>query len=512
MAYIINKYNGDQAAVVEDGTINTTLDLKLIGKNYAGYGEAQNENYTWLLENFASQTAPPKAVIGQLWYDTSIQKLKINNGVGKWRTLGVIELVTSNSSSKIADLEEGDFFWNTTTEQLWCKSATENVLIGGKLIGITTQMKASTVTGIPAGSITPQQYKIIEASVDDVTTFIISGNLTEFTLHSGEDLLSAGFEVIYPGVTIKGINTSSFTSDSYKFWGTASDSQRLDGNEASEYINKTTPIFPNIANFSDAGLSVGTTPNERLYIKVVGLTPIIHNQSNDTIVFRTTDISTSLPLTSLRLVGEDILPGNADNSNLGSPLQKFDTVHAATFSGNAYSADGVTLDGDRKLASADADADTVVIRTATAGTYLDNPIDAGSVVGSHFAGIVFIGAGADLAEKYLADETYSTGTVVMIGGDAEITAAQSNYRAVGVVSENPSHIMNSGLQGGTIVGLKGRVPVKVLGKVKKGDRLISADNGVAIAYTLTDDSSLVFAVALETNKSDDIKLVEALVL
>ena len=73
MAYIINKYNGDQAAVVDDGTINTTLDLKLIGKNYAGYGEAQNENYTWLLENFASQTAPPKAIVGQLWYDTSEQ-------------------------------------------------------------------------------------------------------------------------------------------------------------------------------------------------------------------------------------------------------------------------------------------------------------------------------------------------------------------------------------------------------------------------------------------------------
>ena len=53
MAYIINKTNGTQIAVVEDGTIDQTTDLKLVGKNYAGYGEIQNENFVHLLENFA---------------------------------------------------------------------------------------------------------------------------------------------------------------------------------------------------------------------------------------------------------------------------------------------------------------------------------------------------------------------------------------------------------------------------------------------------------------------------
>ena len=46
MAYIINKTNGTQIAVVEDGTIDQTTDPKLVGKNYAGYGEIQNENFT----------------------------------------------------------------------------------------------------------------------------------------------------------------------------------------------------------------------------------------------------------------------------------------------------------------------------------------------------------------------------------------------------------------------------------------------------------------------------------
>jgi hypothetical protein len=71
--------------------------------------------------------------------------------------------------------------------------------------------------------------------------------------------------------------------------------------------------------------------------------------------------------------------------------------------------------------------------------------------------------------------------------------------------------MNVKLVGGTAVALKGRVPVKIIGAVKKGDKLIAADTGVATALTVQ-DASLVFAIALESNDNDDVKLVEALIL
>ena len=71
MAYIINTYNTAQLTVVEDGTIDQTTDLKLVGKNYAGYGEIQNENFVFLLENFAGMSEPPKAIVGQIWFDSS---------------------------------------------------------------------------------------------------------------------------------------------------------------------------------------------------------------------------------------------------------------------------------------------------------------------------------------------------------------------------------------------------------------------------------------------------------
>ena len=55
MAYTIDRYSGVTLTTVEDGTVDQTTDIKLVGKNYAGYGEIQNENFLHLLENFSRQ-------------------------------------------------------------------------------------------------------------------------------------------------------------------------------------------------------------------------------------------------------------------------------------------------------------------------------------------------------------------------------------------------------------------------------------------------------------------------
>ena len=92
---------------------------------------------------------------------------------------------------------------------------------------------------------------------------------------------------------------------------------------------------------------------------------------------------------------------------------------------------------------------------------------------------------ADLAESYTADADYYPGTVVSFGGTQEVTISNtdSDRRIAGVVSTNPSYIMNSGLESDhvSIVALQGRVPTKVTGKVSKGDLMVSAGNGRARA-------------------------------
>ncbi len=81
MSYKLNKTDGSILTDLVDGTVDTTSsDLTLIGKNYSGFGEFLNENFIKVLENFSNSSAPLNPIRGQLWYDTSENKLKIYNG------------------------------------------------------------------------------------------------------------------------------------------------------------------------------------------------------------------------------------------------------------------------------------------------------------------------------------------------------------------------------------------------------------------------------------------------
>jgi hypothetical protein len=94
---------------------------------------------------------------------------------------------------------------------------------------------------------------------------------------------------------------------------------------------------------------------------------------------------------------------------------------------------------------------------------------------------------ADLAESYTADADYAPGTVLSFGGTAEVTQSNwdSDRRIAGVISTNPSYVMNATLKGEhvAVVALQGRVPTLVNGPVSKGDLMVSAGNGRARAET-----------------------------
>ena len=122
---------------------------------------------------------------------------------------------------------------------------------------------------------------------------------------------------------------------------------------------------------------------------------------------------------------------------------------------------------------------------------------------------------ADLAENYEADAMYDPGTVVVFGGEREITISQeiADERVAGVISTNPAHLMNAA-QAGLPVALRGRVPVKVIGPVFKGDSLVSS-NTSGFAQSVGRDRSYgqaVFAKALETNADTGEKIIQAVIL
>lgn len=118
---------------------------------------------------------------------------------------------------------------------------------------------------------------------------------------------------------------------------------------------------------------------------------------------------------------------------------------------------------------------------------------------------------ADLAEKYTTDLQHSVGTVMIVSSSDDHEACASTDTAqiaLGVISEHPAYIMNDDLEGGQAIALRGRVPVKVLGPIRKGQSLITHRDGCAVAGTANNR----FAVALSTNLDDGVKLVECVIL
>ena len=177
-------------------------------------------------------------------------------------------------------------------------------------------------------------------------------------------------------------------------------------------------------------------------------------------------------------------------------------------------ATGGATDGDVTIANITSDADIKfdindggVVKTA-----LTINGETGAVSGTQINAQY-----ADLAERFEADAENDAGTVVELGGSKEITSATNDLsdEVFGVISSRAAYLMNSGAGNDAThppVAMSGRVPVKVIGEVNKGDRLVSAGNGLARAATKTEVNNFnVIGRALSTKYGEEQGVVEAIV-
>ncbi|NBP55172.1 hypothetical protein EBU71_01300 [bacterium] len=585
MSYQINRFDGTPFITVQDGTLDSTTNIKLVGKNYAGYGEIQNENFLFLLENFSSANPPAKAISGQVWYDSGTKKLKFYDGT-KFRTTGGAEV----ASTPPTGLTTGDFWFDTNTAQLKAWNGTDFTLIGPQ--GTPTGGKTQMVSELVKESGTTTTYPVIKAYVGDTVMAVFS---KQAFIPDANYIDQTAFPAIKQGVTLKNaLTTTGVSSGSNNFfWGTAADSNRLGGFPASSFVKTTDSVFSTSVAFGDTGFTVGDAPTPRLKVFIDGSAgPVIENLLGSTITMRIT--ASGVPFNILRLDQDSAFPGQNEQYDLGKSSLKWDNVYAKTviaatqgihtgnvvgdLKGNINAADNTVaynatsktffgtfsgtlvgsnasvtgvLDGTvtnsqklgNKLPDVNATVDTVPIRNSSGAinasgffggpaekadslkisgtTYITastsntaNTIAArdtsGDLSARFFIGTATSAQYADLAEKYLADAEYAPGTVIKVGGDKEVTATQNQADiAFGVVSTSPAYMMNSELVGGTYIALKGRVPVRVIGPVNKGNPLVGTVNGCATA-ALT--SERFFAIALETDLSEGEKLLEAIIL
>ena len=514
MAYVINRYNTVQLTVVEDGTIDQTTDLKLVGKNYAGYGEIQNENFVFLLENFAGSNQPPKALSGQLWFDSGNNKLKFYDGTS-WRTTGGAEV----SATTPTGLTTGDFWWDSTNEQLYTFNGTSFILVGPQGVGSSITRFQSRSIVDSGGTARP----VIASVVDDEVIHIISG--VEFVIGTADAASYPGFDTIKKGLTLKntvnstnGVTTSDNQGNpTWNFWGTASNSLRLGGSLAADFVKTSNPTFSAIGKFSDNGLTIGNSDD--LLLKIIRDNEgLISNTVGQEIYVQVNDSTSTLKM-PVRFRSNSILPGHnlavtanqttvdfstatPETVNIGSESQKFSTVFATNFNGLASEATGIKVGGTVYAGSLVGANNTIAIRNNT-----------GDLYASVFHGIATSARYADLAENYVADETYEPGTVVVFGGQEEITASVRplDAKVAGVVSTNPAYLMNDSIDG-TPVALRGRVPCKVKGPVCKGDLLVTSDEkGVAMVPITAPPAYCVLGKALEDVHNEEISIIEIVV-
>ena len=125
MAYQINKTNGALLVNLADGQIDaSTTDITLVGKGYSGFGEAFNENFIRLLENFSGSSAPANPLSGQIWWDSSVSRLKVYTGTN-WTTGGG-PIVQPTQPVMVA----GDLWINNDSNQLYFFDGTDLELAG----------------------------------------------------------------------------------------------------------------------------------------------------------------------------------------------------------------------------------------------------------------------------------------------------------------------------------------------------------------------------------------------
>lgn len=147
--------------------------------------------------------------------------------------------------------------------------------------------------------------------------------------------------------------------------------------------------------------------------------------------------------------------------------------------------------------------------TAASANSIARRDGSGNLTANVFSGTATTARYADLAEKYTTDVEYPTGTVVVVALDGDAECTQSfigGQLAVGVVSAKPAFLMNKDADGQAIA-LRGRVPVRVIGPILKGQSVMASPDGRAIYGTLNP-----VGVALETNMEFTEKLVECVIL
>jgi hypothetical protein len=279
MSYKLNKSNGELLVDLVDGQIDTTsTDITLVGRNYKGFGEFLNENYIKMLENFAKTSAPGAPLIGQLWYDTAEERLKIYTGETFRSAAGAVIGQTQ------PNLVAGDLWIDSLNNKLYFFDGADIVLVGPQYTA--SQGKTGT-----------EAFTILDENGQDQTVLYLYINGTLEGIYSRTQfrprLNITGFPVDPDDnrVPKRQLIQIGFNPVSTDFWfrGTATSSRSLISDSLEEFTevnfmktDRNTSTTGSLAIKNAAGLTVGVSDTVYAQLKVdTGLITVLELQRSD---------------------------------------------------------------------------------------------------------------------------------------------------------------------------------------------------------------------------------------
>ena len=476
-------FNGSANITVTANTNNTlTRGSYLTGSNFDG-----SIATTWAVDadtaataskvvvrdasgNFAANTITA-AITGNASTATSLQTARTINGISFDGSANITVTANTNTTLTRGTYLTGSNF-NGSTATTWAVDATTTAT-ASKVVARDTlgNFAANTVTAALVGNASTATTLETARTINGVS-FNGSGNIT-VTANTNALLTNGSY---LTGLNFDGSTATTWAVDATSTAALSNIVARdASGNFAANTITAAlfSGVGSSITGINGTNISSGTIDDARIAATLVRTSTTItagdgitgggdlsasRTVAVDATVVRTTgaqSIAGGKSFTS-NITTNTITPNASVTYNVGSSSMRYSAMWATTFNG-----------------------------TATTAQY------------------------ADLAEKYLADAEYSVGTVIAVGGEAEVTAASIDnaHSVLGVVSDKPAYLMNSELEGGTTVALKGRVPVKVMSEVQKGDRLAPSPMA-GYAWADNTKGAWTFAISLE-NGTD---IVEAVIL